>query len=117
MDIRAPTHELIRAHAVPRTRRRIADGKPDWALSAAGLAGLRGRGGRGESDENTGTRNEEGDEAPSIDDGDDEADAAEPCEVPPTDDRLADVGRGDQDGREASIRMREFRRARDAGRV
>ena len=59
-----------------RTRRRIADGKPDWALSAAGLAGLRGRGGRGESDENTGDRNEEGDEALSIDDADDEADAA-----------------------------------------
>jgi hypothetical protein len=89
MDIRAPTHELTRAHAVLRTRRRIADGKPDWALSAAGLAGLRGRGGRGESDDKTGYRNEEGDAALSIDDGDDEA--AEPCEVPPTDDRLADV--------------------------
>src|SRR5215471_14166080 len=33
----------------------------------------------------------EGDEALSLDDADDEADAAEPCEVPPTDDRLADV--------------------------
>ena len=91
MDIRAPTHELTRAHAVLRTRRRIADGKPDWALSAAGLAGLRGREGRGESDVNTGYPNEEGDEPLSIDDGDDEADAAEPCEVPPADDRLADV--------------------------
>ena len=46
MDIRAPTHELTRAHAVLRARRRIAEAKPDWALSAAGLAGLRGRGGR-----------------------------------------------------------------------
>jgi hypothetical protein len=89
MDIRAPTHELTRAHAVLRTRRRIADGKPDWALSATGLAGLRGRGGRGKSDENTGYRNAEGDEALGIDD--DDAGAAEPCEVPPTDDRLADV--------------------------
>ena len=48
MDIRAPTHELTRAHAVLRTRRRIAAAKPDWALSAAGLASLRGRGGQGE---------------------------------------------------------------------
>ena len=47
MDIRAPTHELTRAHAVLRTRRRIADAKPDWALSPAGLDGLRGRGGAG----------------------------------------------------------------------
>ena len=48
MDIRAPTHELTRAHAVLRTRRRIAEAKPDWTLSAAGLAGLRGRAGQGE---------------------------------------------------------------------
>ena len=89
MDIRAPTHELTRAHAVLRTRRRIADGKPDWALSAAGLAGLRGRGGRGESDENTGYRDEEGDEALGIEDADDEAGVAE--HVPPTNDPLADV--------------------------
>src|SRR3984893_10248204 len=46
MDIRAPTHELTRAHAVLRARRRIADAKPDWALSSAGLAGLPGRGGQ-----------------------------------------------------------------------
>src|SRR6202022_678887 len=45
MDIRSPTHELTRAHAVLRARRRIAAAKPDWALSPAGLAGLRGRGG------------------------------------------------------------------------
>ena len=44
MDIRSPTHELTRAHAVLRARRRIAEAKPDWALSATGLAGLRGRG-------------------------------------------------------------------------
>ena len=42
MDVRAPTHELIRAHAVLRVRRRIAADAPDWALSAAGLAALRG---------------------------------------------------------------------------
>ncbi|MET2831214.1 hypothetical protein [Mesorhizobium shangrilense] len=32
MDIRTPTHELTRAHAVLRTRRRIFSQKPDWAL-------------------------------------------------------------------------------------
>ena len=48
MDIRAPTHELTRARAVLRTRRRIAEAKPDWALSATGLASLRGRGGQGD---------------------------------------------------------------------
>ena len=48
MDVRTPTHELTRAHAVLRARRRIAEAKPDWALSPAGLAGLRGRGGRGD---------------------------------------------------------------------
>ena len=46
MDVRTPTHELTRAHAVLRVRRRIAEAKPGWALSAAGLAGLRGRGER-----------------------------------------------------------------------
>ncbi|WP_370144282.1 RHE_PE00001 family protein [Bradyrhizobium elkanii] len=91
MDVRAPTHELTRAHAVLRTRRRIADGKPDWALSPAGLAGLRGREGRGDREEETGERNEEGDEALDMDDGDGGADAAEPFRVTPTDDRLADV--------------------------
>jgi hypothetical protein len=48
MDVRTPTHELTRAHAVLCARRRIAEAKPDWALSAAGLAGLRGRGEREE---------------------------------------------------------------------
>ncbi|WP_158816046.1 RHE_PE00001 family protein [Methylocapsa sp. S129] len=41
MDIRAPTHELIRAHAILRARRRIAAEAPDWALSKAGLGALR----------------------------------------------------------------------------
>jgi hypothetical protein len=38
MDQRAPTHELTRAHAVLRTRRRIASTEPDWATSPLGLA-------------------------------------------------------------------------------
>jgi len=41
MDIRAPTHELTRAHAVLRARRRIAATDPHWALSPGGLASLR----------------------------------------------------------------------------
>src|SRR3954471_309896 len=40
MDQRAPTHELTRAHAVLRTRRRIASTEPDWATSPLGLAAL-----------------------------------------------------------------------------
>ncbi|SFQ29924.1 HTH DNA binding domain-containing protein [Bradyrhizobium sp. Ghvi] len=52
MDVRAPTHELTRAHAVLRARRRIADAKPDWALSTTGLASLRGRGEREEERSN-----------------------------------------------------------------
>ncbi|WP_352671154.1 RHE_PE00001 family protein [Mesorhizobium sp. M0166] len=44
MDIRTPTHELTRAHAVLRVRRRILSQKPDWALSREGLRELTGRG-------------------------------------------------------------------------
>jgi hypothetical protein len=68
MDIRTPTHELTRAHAVLRIRRRIADAKPDWALSPAGLDGLRGRGEEGDREE---ARGDDRDEADF--DGDDEA--------------------------------------------
>jgi hypothetical protein len=44
MDVRAPTHELIRAHAYLSARRRIAAAPANWALSDAGLAALRGEG-------------------------------------------------------------------------
>lgn len=47
MDIRTPTHELTRAHAVLRARRRIFAHKPDWALSRVGITTLRGREGQG----------------------------------------------------------------------
>lgn len=47
MDIRTPTHELTRAHAVLRARRRIFTQKRDWALSRPGLLALRGREGQG----------------------------------------------------------------------
>jgi hypothetical protein len=43
MDIRTPTHELTRAHAILRIRRQIAASPPGWALGARGLAALRGR--------------------------------------------------------------------------
>ncbi|RWJ04902.1 MAG: DUF1612 domain-containing protein [Mesorhizobium sp.] len=45
MDIRTPTHELTRAHAVLRARRRIFSNPPDWALGRDGLLALTGRGG------------------------------------------------------------------------
>ncbi|TIR29966.1 MAG: DUF1612 domain-containing protein [Mesorhizobium sp.] len=45
MDIRTPTHELTRAHAVLRTRRRIFSQKPDWALGREGFLALAGRAG------------------------------------------------------------------------
>ncbi|UXN58096.1 RHE_PE00001 family protein [Phyllobacterium zundukense] len=43
MDIRTPTHELTRAHAILRTRRQIAASPPPWPFSSKGLASLRGR--------------------------------------------------------------------------
>ena len=40
MDLRAPTHDLTRAHTVLRTRRSIAAAEPSGATSPAGLAVL-----------------------------------------------------------------------------
>lgn len=91
MDVRVPTHELTRAHAVLRARRRIAEAKPDWALSAAGLTGLRGRGGHGDREEEVSDRKGGGDGAFEPDDVDGEADQAEPFRITPTDERLVDV--------------------------
>lgn len=47
MDIRTPTHELTRAHAVLRSRRRILLHPPDWALSRISILALRGCEGQG----------------------------------------------------------------------
>ncbi|RTL94559.1 MAG: DUF1612 domain-containing protein [Hyphomicrobiales bacterium] len=44
MDIRPPTHELTRAHAVLRSRRQIFGNAPDWALGRDGMRRLTGRG-------------------------------------------------------------------------
>jgi hypothetical protein len=90
MDVRVPTHELTRAHAVLRARRRIADAKPDWALSAAGLAGLRGRGGRGDREEDGSRKGESGVDADS-DDADGEAELDVSLDVAAPDERLADA--------------------------
>jgi len=90
MDVRTPTHELTRAHAVLRMRRRIAEAKPDWALSAAGLAGLRGRAGRARED-GEGERDEEVDGLPDADGEESDADAGEPLRSAPADERMADV--------------------------
>jgi hypothetical protein len=45
MDVRTPTHELTRAHAVLRARRQIFARKPDWALGRDGFLALTSRGG------------------------------------------------------------------------
>src|ERR1700683_1506555 len=42
MDVRAPTRELIRAHAILRARRRIEPSAPKMVLTDRGLAHLRG---------------------------------------------------------------------------
>ncbi|MGY3613967.1 RHE_PE00001 family protein [Bradyrhizobium sp. USDA 10063] len=71
MDIRAPTHELTRAHTVLRARRRIADAAPGWALSPTGLEALRRR--AGESDP----------KHPQVEYPEPEADEAKPAFEPP----------------------------------
>lgn len=45
MDVRAPSHELTRAHGILRIRRRLAEAAPGWALTSSGLDSLRGRAG------------------------------------------------------------------------
>jgi hypothetical protein len=46
-NVRAPTHDLTRAHAVLCARRLIANADQHWAFTPGGLAILRGRPGRG----------------------------------------------------------------------
>ena len=81
MDIRGPTHELVRAHEILRLRRRVADAEPDWALSPSGLAFLRGQGGEekrkeraGEFDPDEGEKDEDFEHA----ENDDSSDADDP---------------------------------------
>ncbi|CAD7048005.1 hypothetical protein RHAB21_03854 [Pseudorhizobium halotolerans] len=81
-DIRTPTHELTIARDVLRTRRRIADHPPAWALSEEGLRGLRrpwagaslGDGGAGVADQPTAREVADGGgEGPEVSDVDGEA--------------------------------------------
>ena len=45
IDIRPPTNELTRAHAILRARRRLWRDGANWVTSPSGLAALRGRAG------------------------------------------------------------------------
>jgi hypothetical protein len=80
MDVRAPTHQVVRAHQVLRARRRIAGAKAGWALTPTGLDALRGRGGEGRSDKAKRTENGAADDDPEAegmqDDGPDEVPSA-----------------------------------------
>lgn len=92
MDIRSPTHELTRAHAVLRTRRRIAAAKPDWALSITGLASLRGRGGQGDREAGSGDRENGDGDGGGANDAEDTLDGEgldQPRVIIETDPRLA----------------------------
>lgn len=46
--IRTQTHELTIAHAILRSRRRIAAAEPDWAVSMLGITSLAGKVGAGD---------------------------------------------------------------------
>jgi hypothetical protein len=89
MDIRSPTHELTRAHAVLRTRRRIAVAKPDWALSVSGLASLRERGGQGDREVGSDDRKDGTEDGDDANDAEDTQDLDQPPVIIETDPRLA----------------------------
>jgi hypothetical protein len=91
MDIRAPTHELTRARAVLRIRRRITAAKPDWALSVTGLASLRGRGGQGDREAGSDDRKEGTGDGGGANDAEDThgEDLEQPLVIIETDPRLA----------------------------
>lgn len=57
MDVRAPSHELTRAHAILQIRRRVAEAAPGWALTSSGIDSLRGRvGASSDPDQQTGVQ-------------------------------------------------------------
>lgn len=85
MDVRTPTHELTRAHAVLRARRQIFSRAPDWALGREGFLALTGRGGAMPA---SGQKGREGEgagaspvEADGRDDGEDDLLAEEFAEI------------------------------------
>nr|WP_318764300.1 RHE_PE00001 family protein [Aminobacter niigataensis] len=72
MDLRAPTHELTRAHEILRLRRQILSNRPDWALGREGFAVLCGRGAAPVVPKPQGqVATHEGGDAEEDDDGDD----------------------------------------------
>jgi hypothetical protein len=78
MDIRTPTHELTRAHAVLRARRQILSHPPDWALGREGRRQLTGR---DRLSATTPARNGRGGEGASA--GEEASGVAEPAEDDP----------------------------------
>jgi hypothetical protein len=90
MDVRAPTHAVVRAHAILRARRRIAAAKPGWALSQTGLDTLRGRGGEGRPDEAGRLASGAVEDAPEADGAQDNG-PDEPVSVTAGDDELASL--------------------------
>jgi hypothetical protein len=68
MDIRSPTRELTRAHAVLRARRRIVREAPLWALSPSGLNALIGRAAVSEP-EGQGAQRDQEEEIDAFDEG------------------------------------------------
>ncbi|MCP3395340.1 RHE_PE00001 family protein [Bradyrhizobium sp. CCGB12] len=91
MDIRAPTHELTRARAVLRARRRIDREKPDWALSPAGLASLRGQDGTGDLDGVGGEEDWSRAGGSDAKEAGDVLEAEEPLALTPRDGRLSEA--------------------------
>lgn len=82
MDLRVPTHELTRAHAVLRKRRRILSQKRDWAFSREGLRELAGRSAGGATVTESEREGERAAEAEAgAETGDDNALAAEFAEI------------------------------------
>ena len=67
MDVRAPTHEITRAHAVLRARRRIAEADPGWTLTTVGLDALRGRAPGPAEEQGRGPAVEQDDDNPGFD--------------------------------------------------
>jgi hypothetical protein len=67
MDQRVATHQLTRAHAVVRRRRRILSQALDWALGREGLRELTGRAGTAVAESE-----QEGEGTPASPDGDDQ---------------------------------------------
>lgn len=91
MDIRAPTHELTRARAVLRARRRIDREKSDWALSPAGLTILRGQDGMDDLDGVAGEQEGNRGGGRNAKEAGDVLEADEPLALAATDDRLSEA--------------------------